>query len=755
MLKEYKNMIKNPIFKAHYQVSPIPGEGVLLLSEDGAKALHGPIYEAVAPLLDGQHSTDAIVSALAERIDAAKVYYALMLLEKNGYIAEHVPDMPPETAAFWYGLGLHPHAARDALHRQAVNLIVLADAFEAPVRKALAELDITVADNGQGVLDLVLADDYLRPSLFEHNRAALADARSWILAKPCGRDIWIGPLFIPGQTACYECLRPRLERNQIARHFAAGKRELGKIEPMPAAMLPSTLALAARLLALEAAKHLAGRVDSPLLGKVLSLNLASFETQSHTLVRDPHCAGCGEAPAATPPAPVALMSRKAAFVQDGGHRAVSPEHTLRQYRHLVSPITGVVRVLEPFHQADGIAHVYVAGHNPAVRRNKLEFLRRGLRNFSAGKGISGTQAKVSALCEAIERYSGEYTGREYRIAARYRDLRADAVHPAACMLFSERQYRERDAWNTRESKFNWVPEPFDDDRRVNWSPVWSLTEQRHKYLPTQYLYYAAKAADDCDTSYCIGCSNGNASGNNLEEAILQGICELVERDAVALWWYNRLRKPGVDVASFGEPYLLDLIAHYDSLDRDVWALDITSDLGLPTFVAVSRSRGGAERILFGLGCHLDARIALQRAFAEMNQMLGLASGGPEGTETGLEDIELLNWLKTATLENQPYLAPDSGRPPRRHGDYPQLANGDLLENIRLCQRLVEEKGMEMLVLDQTRPDTGLPVVKVIVPGLRHFWARFAPGRLYDVPVRMGWLDEPLSEDRLNPIPIFL
>ena len=65
-------------------------------------------------------------------------------------------------------------------------------------------------------------------------------------------------------------------------------------------------------------------------------------------------------------------------------------------------------------------------------------------------------------------------------------------------------------------------------------------------------------------------------------------------------------------------------------------------------------------------------------------------------------------------------------------------------------KIAEEKGLETLVLDQSRPDTGLHVMKVIVPGLRHFWARFAPGRLYDVPVHMGWLMESLAEEQLNP-----
>jgi ribosomal protein S12 methylthiotransferase accessory factor len=63
--------------------------------------------------------------------------------------------------------------------------------------------------------------------------------------------------------------------------------------------------------------------------------------------------------------------------------------------------------------------------------------------------------------------------------------------------------------------------------------------------------------------------------------------------------------------------------------------------------------------------------------------------------------------------------------------------------------------LETLVLDQTRPDIGMSVVKVIVPGLRHFWAQFAPGRLYDVPVNLGWLKAPLTEDKLNPIPMFI
>jgi len=62
--------------------------------------------------------------------------------------------------------------------------------------------------------------------------------------------------------------------------------------------------------------------------------------------------------------------------------------------------------------------------------------------------------------------------------------------------------------------------------------------------------------------------------------------------------------------------------------------------------------------------------------------------------------------------------------------------------------------MEMIILDLTRSDVNFPTVRVTVPGLRHFWPRFGPGRLFDVPLKLGWIDKQLDERELNPIPFF-
>ncbi len=747
-------MINTPVFKAHLHVEVIPGEGVLILSEEAAKALHGGAYEKIVPLMDGRRSTDEIVDALAGQVDAARVYYVLNGMEAKGYLTEATPGIPASVAAFWHGAGIEPAAALAALRDRRVAVLTIGEVDSAAMASALEAMRVELGTQEQADLWLVLTDDYLRADLAAINAAALQASRPWLLVRVTGRELWLGPLFQPGETGCWVCMRQRLERNRAVHRFVAEKKNLSTPPLTALGALPATQAAACQMAAGAAAQFLAGAA-SGLAGKVLSLDWATLTSQTHALVRHPHCPACGTAenPAMQP---MQLQSGKAAFVRDGGHRSVSPENTLKKYEHLVSPITGVVRMLAPVRQDDGIAHVYMAGHNPAMKMDRLDYLKQGLRNASCGKGMSETQAKVSALCEAVERYSGELTGGELRVTRALQDWKdGEAYHPNDIMRYSTQQYAERKTWNKKNSRFNRVPEPLDENTPIDWTPLWSLTAQRHKYLPTQLVYYRAQASEGDDTFYAMGCSNGNAAGNTLEEAILQGFLELVERDAVALWWYNRLPKPGVAVETFGEPYLLELAEHYrQHYQRVTWALDLTSDLGIPVFVAVSKMmEGKEERLLFGLGCHLDARIALQRAFAEMNQMLGMAHTG-EGGALSLEDKETLEWLRHATVANQPYMAADSDQPLKRFSDYPMAHSGEFLQDINHCRSIIEAQGMEMLVLDQTRADVGMPVVKVVVPGLRHFWARYAPGRLYDVPVKMGWLEKPLHEDELNPIPIF-
>jgi ribosomal protein S12 methylthiotransferase accessory factor len=357
----------------------------------------------------------------------------------------------------------------------------------------------------------------------------------------------------------------------------------------------------------------------------------------------------------------------------------------------------------------------------------------------AGKGRTAEQARVSALCEALERYSGVYQGDEARVRASREELGAAAVSPTDLLNFSEAQYRHdtrrgHDA-NARER----IPEPFDATTPIDWTPAWSLSRRERRYVPLTYCY--SEAPTECGTAFCGPCGNGVAAGNCLEEAILHGVLELVERDAVSIWWYNRISRPSIDIGSFGDNYFDALSADYAHLGWEIWALDLTHDLGLPTCVALAH-RADTDRFAIGFGCHLEPRLALQRALTELNQLFE-----PQSQRHAPWDHE--------RLSDRKYLFPHLDLPPVPAERLPGRGGGDLRADIEQCLRSLNEGGLELIVVNKTRPDIDLSVAQVIVPGLRHFWPRFGPGRLYDVPYALGWLPGPLAESDLNSVPLFV
>ena len=750
-------MIARPQFKPEVHVEIVKDEGVFLLSEVGRAVLTGRLFEVVAPLIDGRRSPDDIADGLDGEVSAAHVYYALRLLEQRGYLCESVTNRATRDAVFWSVHNVAPDTAAARLADATVSL----SAFGVEIESFLPSLEsvhVRVAD--EGVLGIVLAADYLCAGLADYNREALRTGRAWMLFKPVGATILIGPTFVPGQSACWHCLAQRLRINRSVEMFVQRKQRRDEPFPVPPATTPAARQIAYGMAATEIARWIARGGTPATDGGILSLDVVSWRTDRHRVMRQPQCPACGTPTsiASHPGTEVRLTSRKKVFVEDGGHRAITPDETLRKYAHHVSPITGAVHGLARHVTSDDHAmHIYVAGDNHAAPHYDLQHIRWSLRGGSGGKGITDSQARASALCEALERYSGVFQGTEPRRTATFTQLNGLAIHPNDCMRFSERQYQCRERINAQGSRFSYVPLAFDEDIEIEWSPVWSLTHDVFRYLPTDYCYYSYPAPSH--RRYCVGCSNGNAAGNTTEEAILQGFLELVERDAVALWWYNRTRRPAIALGSFDEPYIGKLTAFLRARGRDLRVLDVTSDLTIPVCVAVSRrTNEPQEHIMLGFGAHLDPRIAVLRALAELTQSLTwVLDGNGAGAErtVAIDDPEFLRWLTHATVANQPYLVPDEGVPPRPASTFPARWSEDLKDDVLFCEDLIAQRGMELLVLDQTRPDIGLPVVKVIVPGLRHFWPRFAPGRLYDVPAALGWVPEPVAEERLNPIALFI
>lgn len=751
-------MLEKKKFKDYFHVECLESDRIFLLSENNYFILNNPLYYLLAPFLDGSHTVNNIITKLKGKASAAEIYYALMSLESQGYVVETDEKTLPEHSAFWNFLDIDSKIATNRLRSTKVSITSLGEVSSEPFISILESLNIKVSNDGD--FRVVLTDNYLRSELDVINQKSLNLQQPWMLVKPVGAVIWIGPIFYPGKTGCWACLAQRLKANRKVETFIQKNKGIETPLLTSLAVLPSTLQTALNMAATEVAKWVVCGENKQLEGNLVTFNAITLETQTHTLVKRPQCPCCGtpEELSHKELQPLVLESRKKTFTKDGGHRNLSPEKTLNKYRYHISSITGIVNKLRrSFDASNDLIHAYSSGQNLAIAHETFHSLHQSLRSRTAGKGMSDRQAQVSCLCETLERYSGVFQGDEIRKKASYKQLDNSAIHPNTCLNFSEQQYKNRQELNANLTNgFHWVPVPFDEEIEIEWTPVWSLTHEEFKYLPTAYCYYNYPIPDNAK-DFCHACSNGNAAGNTLEEAIFQGFLELVERDSVCLWWYNRIKKPAVNLDSFEEPYIFSLREYYKTIQRDLWVLDLTSDLNIPTFVAISRRTDKkTEDILLGFGAHFDSRVAILRAITELNQFLPavLSITTDDSKEYSIQDADLVNWWKTATLENQPYLIPDANTKLKVPLDYLQLGSDDLLTDVMTCVDIAKQHGMETLVLNQTRPDVGLNVVKVIVPGMRHFWARFGAGRLYEVPVKMGWLKEPLKEEQLNPISLF-
>jgi bacteriocin biosynthesis cyclodehydratase domain-containing protein len=743
-------------WKRHLRPVVMPPDDLVLLAENGHRLLQGEAYVRAAPLLDGCFSDDEIHAQLERAgIPELPAWLALSHLRALGLLVEsHGEDGAQRAeAAFWESLGEDAAGVTARLRFSRAALRDVGGTGTPALRNALEAAGVVLRDDAErGDLTVVVADDYLDPRLRAENDAALSAGMPWMLVKLAGTVPWIGPLFVPGKTGCWACLAQRLRLNRQTETFV--EERLGPSGKAPLPAIPISLALAAEFAAFEVARRLGSDTHEGVEGRVLALDVKTNALTAHLVTRRPQCRACGE-----PAAPRSARNGRASAAVElppspkiaaAGGRSEWPRETLARLERHVSPITGAVRSLSESVE-NGYLHVAAAQSFP-MGRYDFRVLRDNLTGRSGGKGFDPAQARASALCEALERYSGTWQGEEEAVVtASRRELGDDAFEPAVLFGLSARQYAEREAWNqANDEPHTWVPRPFDDELAIDWVPCTSLMRPRTRLVPAAYAYYGHP---DMRHQFCSSDSNGCAAGGTLTEAVAHGLLELIERDAAAIWWYNMLQRPAVDLESFALPVMRELRELHGSQNRAFWAIDLTTDVGVPVVAAISaRVDGPVEDVIYGFGCDFDPAAALSKALLEMNQSLfavfATAAGG--ATRYRTDKPTARRWFETATRAQQPYLVPDPSAAPRTHDAFARFSRTDWRDDLETSVEQLWKAGLETFVLDQTRPDIGLPVCRVVVPGLCHFWRRFGTARLYDAPVRMGWQQSPKTESDLNP-----
>jgi len=733
-------------FKHHLRIEPFGEERTFLLGERESLLLSGRLQRLVSPLLDGRRTIAELIVALAGQASPPEVLYSILLLEGRGYLAEVDPDRSEEASraasrevtGYWESLGFNATKVAERFAATPVSVRALQGEDPGPAIDALRGAGVTIADGAK--TQIMVTTDYLDQRLEEVNRDAVEQKIRWMPVKPGGVSPWIGPMFGASGGACWSCLAHRLRANRPVETYL--QRRSGSAEPLtpPRVSLPAVASVALSLAAVSLARWIVEGGQSPLDARLLALDPVTLQASEHDVIRRPQCAVCGDPGLFTRRAegPLVLESRRKRFTDDGGHRVSTPEETYARLARHISPITGVVASLAPLPGRDHpLRPVY--GTVYRVCPTSLTPSFEDFHRYAAGKGRTLAQSRVGALCEAIERESAIFQGGEPRVRARLSELGDEAISPRDLQDFSEAQYRTREVANVGvDDVRKTVPLPFDERIAIDWTSAWSLTHARRRLVPLSYCYLYTPTPPE--EQFCNFNPNGHAAGNSREEAILQAFFELVERDSVALWWYNRLKRPEVDLQSFDEPYFIALKEHYREMGWAVWVLDLTSDLEIPVFVALARATE-TGRFAVGFGCHLEARLGVQRALTELNQIFDPERVGPSPwSEGGVGDADFLFPSKA---------------PRRTRADFSAASSEDLRDDVLTCVDRAARAGLETLVVDHSRPDVDLFAVKVIVPGLRHIWPRLGPGRLYDVPARLGWVPRPLVESELNPVPLFL
>ncbi|MEM8601467.1 MAG: YcaO-like family protein [Bacteroidota bacterium] len=724
-------MLPRPTYLLHprLRVRLLRDDAIEILDPDlDAVVLVSDVATALTTLVTTGHLPDDLTAEAADDLEA---------LANAGFLLRLPPGLAPSAARRWWALRVDPaDASTFCQHRVSVAAL---DVRAPGVAAALAAYGLVAAPwtavDAPATVGLILADDVAcvpalpyqagPPTLIVQTNAAFPWA------------VWLEP----GRTACPHCLHRHLQINTPTSSLALASSE------RPLGLAPERIAM----LVAEGIARAAWTAESP------SLMLLGDDRTSarHIVRRVPTCPACGIAPVEAAPT---WQARPKA---PGGHRWLSLGAAAEQLAKLHSPLVGVYANLptsggdpgsdtadtppNPDAPAPSQRHVVVLRYRALQPVRRLDRLQRSLTLVAGGNGATHRHALVKAQGEAAERASGTWWPQRPHVCARVADLNGCAFTPSDLLGFSGEQYANRLAWNEQAHPFLRVPERFDPQEATAWvrgyalpgSPDEAATEANAVWIPAGCAFYGYDFG--AEPVYAYADSNGCAAGACIEEAALCAMYELIERDSIALWTRSGAVRPSVDLRTASRSDLVEAPQRYAEQGRTLAVLDVTSDLGVPAFVALSHRLSGPRGWVLGFGCHLDPQEAVARAVGEV-------AHGVHEVEAG---SDALAWGDTATSQAYPHLAPDPSAPARDLSTWPAHTTDDVLADLHTVVARVRRAGFTPFVIDQTHPLVGISVARVVVPGLAHFWRRLGTPRLRSAPHALGWVPTPRVLDAPN------
>jgi len=374
-----------------------------------------------------------------------------------------------------------------------------------------------------------------------------------------------------------------------------------------------------------------------------------------------------------------------------------------------------------------------------------------------GAALDPERAVIGCLGEAVERYSGCHPDlRKVRIAA-WKDFKEEALHPDQIAGYCKSQYRQLSKWVA----------PFTEKIKVGWVKGKYVNSGQPVWVPSQCVYLGRIPGE---TIVLERGSTGLAAGSSMEQAILHGLLEVVEHDAFTIAWLNRLSPPIVELEKHS--YLQSVFQ--EQLARphlNYKIVDITTDLGIPSYVVIIRQKSGWPCLRTATCTRLDAPEAIIKAAIEGLVSRTIILYQRSYYENVTKGKSVTQVFKETAQDNHGDTYADPrffryaeflGSSKRRiqERELPNYSQKDTKKDLAFCLAKLKSKGFEPIVVDITPNEVrryGLKAVKVIVPGLQplHFglhFARLKNRRLYEAPVAMGYKKRPTTMKEIYRIP---
>lgn len=380
-------------------------------------------------------------------------------------------------------------------------------------------------------------------------------------------------------------------------------------------------------------------------------------------------------------------------------------------------------------------------------------------NRGDGVGHTPNEALFPALAETIERYS-LYVWDPKKIArGSFESLRARAsVHPSLFTFFSEKQL----------ALSSFTHSLVTPDTEMGWMPAVSFISGRKHLIPAQlvYILYSEEYRDE--PYFWQSTTNGAAAGVSFEEASYRAICEAIERDGLFCFWLNKIAPPVINLESIPFPGIQKKIATIKQYKLELYILDITTDLCIPSFCAVLIDRFGKRAVSMGAATGVNPEQVLEKLIFEVSIL-------PHGTITENDSLTFqsvrenysdirtfeqreLFWSKQESISQIEFFLQGKKK------DFSEIsmkyAYEDTKTKLHKIKDILKEKRYNCFLADVTSQEArqaGLSVVKAVLPQLvpAYFNEKDKPlgvKRLFTLPVTLGYRKQPLGESELNPLP---